>query len=105
LKEKIKNEDSLEIKKLITTSQELKSLSDCDIIIEAATENTDIKLKIFKDLSLITSENTILASNTSSISITKIASVVKKPENVIGLHFMNPVTLNISTKGTSYEVS
>lgn len=58
---------------------------------EAATENTDLKLKIFKELDEVCDEKTILASNTSSISITKIASVTKRPEKVIGMHFMNPV--------------
>jgi 3-hydroxybutyryl-CoA dehydrogenase len=61
------------------------------LVIEAATENSDIKLGLFKQLSEICGEDTILASNTSSISITKIASVTTRPENVIGMHFMNPV--------------
>lgn len=64
---------------------------NADLVIEAATENQDIKLKLFKQLSEICDENVILASNTSSISITKIASVTKNPGNVIGMHFMNPV--------------
>nr|WP_317132424.1 3-hydroxyacyl-CoA dehydrogenase NAD-binding domain-containing protein [Mucilaginibacter gossypii] len=59
------------------------------LVIEAATENQEIKLKLFKQLSEICNENVILASNTSSISITKIASVTKHPGNVIGMHFMN----------------
>ena len=62
-----------------------------DLIIEAATENEDVKLKIFKELDELAPQNCILASNTSSISITKIASVTKRPEKVIGMHFMNPV--------------
>ncbi|SDF77150.1 3-hydroxybutyryl-CoA dehydrogenase [Mucilaginibacter sp. P25] len=61
------------------------------LVIEAATENQEIKLKLFKQLSEICNENVILASNTSSISITKIASVTRHPGNVIGMHFMNPV--------------
>lgn len=64
---------------------------NADLVIEAATENQEIKLKLFKQLSEICDENVILASNTSSISITKIASVTKNPGNVIGMHFMNPV--------------
>lgn len=64
---------------------------NADLVIEAATENQEIKLKLFKQLSEICSEDVILASNTSSISITKIASATKKPGNVIGMHFMNPV--------------
>ncbi len=65
--------------------------ADADLAIEAATENQDIKLNLFKQLSGICKEGVILASNTSSISITKIASVTKNPANVIGMHFMNPV--------------
>jgi 3-hydroxybutyryl-CoA dehydrogenase len=66
-------------------------VQDVDLVVEAATENIELKLKIFRDLSAITSNETILATNTSSISITKIASVTKHPEKVIGMHFMNPV--------------
>lgn len=64
---------------------------NADLVIEAATENQEIKLKLFKQLSEICGDQVILASNTSSISITKIASVTKHPGNVIGMHFMNPV--------------
>lgn len=64
---------------------------NADLVVEAATENPDIKLKLFKQLSEYCTEGAILASNTSSISITKIASVTKNPGNVIGMHFMNPV--------------
>ena len=62
-----------------------------DLVVEAATENVDLKLKIFKDLDTICNENAVLASNTSSISITKIGAATKRPERVIGMHFMNPV--------------
>ncbi|MFN5629536.1 MAG: 3-hydroxyacyl-CoA dehydrogenase family protein [Bacteroidota bacterium] len=76
----------------ISTSSDLKSaVSDADLVVEAATENLDIKLKIFKELDELCPEKTILASNTSSIPITKIGSVTKRPEKVIGMHFMNPV--------------
>ena len=68
-----------------------EGLIDVDLVVEAATENAELKLKIFKDLDENTKPGTILASNTSSISITKIASVTKSPSNVIGMHFMNPV--------------
>ncbi|MDB5116415.1 MAG: 3-hydroxybutyryl-CoA dehydrogenase, partial [Mucilaginibacter sp.] len=64
-----------------------------DLVVEAATENKDIKLNLFRQLSEICPEHTILATNTSSISITQIASVTKHPGNVIGMHFMNPVPL------------
>ena len=64
-----------------------------DLVVEAATENVDLKLKIFKDLSDLTEDHVILASNTSSISITKIAAVTNRPDKVIGMHFMNPVPI------------
>ena len=62
-----------------------------DLVVEAATENTDLKLKIFKDMDAAAPKKAILATNTSSISITKIAAVTSRPEKVIGMHFMNPV--------------
>ena len=64
---------------------------NADLIVEAATENIDLKLKIFRQMDELAPENCILATNTSSISITKIASVTNRPEQVIGMHFMNPV--------------
>jgi 3-hydroxybutyryl-CoA dehydrogenase len=66
-------------------------VENCDLAIEAATENVDLKLKIFKELDAHTSDSCILATNTSSISITQLAAVTSKPQNVIGMHFMNPV--------------
>ncbi|SFI69621.1 3-hydroxybutyryl-CoA dehydrogenase [Kaistella treverensis] len=66
---------------------------DADLIVEAATENLDLKLKIFKQMDELAPQNCILATNTSSISITKIASVTSRPEKVIGMHFMNPVPI------------
>ncbi|MGB3180320.1 MAG: 3-hydroxybutyryl-CoA dehydrogenase [Cyclobacteriaceae bacterium] len=76
----------------ITTYTDMKSgLGDTDLVVEAATENIDLKLNIFRQLDELCPENTILASNTSSISITKIAAVTNRPEKVIGMHFMNPV--------------
>jgi 3-hydroxybutyryl-CoA dehydrogenase len=68
-----------------------EGVKDADLVIEAATENIDLKLKIFREIDESTKPETILASNTSSISITKIASVTKSPSKVIGMHFMNPV--------------
>ena len=68
-----------------------QGVSQCDLVIEAATENESIKLKIFKELDELSPAGCLLASNTSSISITKIASVTHRPEKVIGMHFMNPV--------------
>ncbi|HSB93062.1 MAG TPA: 3-hydroxyacyl-CoA dehydrogenase NAD-binding domain-containing protein, partial [Flavitalea sp.] len=76
----------------IGTSTELADgLAGSDLVVEAATENVDLKLKIFKQLDALAAPETIFASNTSSISITKIAAVTKRPEKVIGMHFMNPV--------------
>ncbi|MBB6610093.1 3-hydroxybutyryl-CoA dehydrogenase [Pontibacter sp. Tf4] len=72
-----------------TSMQE--GVQDVDLVVEAATENVDLKLKIFRDLDSFTKPEAILASNTSSISITKIASVTTRPDKVIGMHFMNPV--------------
>ncbi len=68
-----------------------KGVENSFLVVEAATENTDLKLKIFRELDEMTPAETILASNTSSISITRIASVTKRPGKVIGMHFMNPV--------------
>jgi len=70
---------------------ELNHLSDCDLIIEAASENKEIKFKIFKDIDSIAKEGAILATNTSSISITEIAAQTTRPDKVCGMHFMNPV--------------
>ena len=70
-----------------------KGVYDADLVVEAASENVDIKLEIFRKLNKFCPEHTILASNTSSISITKIASVTNRPNKVIGMHFMNPVPI------------
>ncbi len=76
----------------ITTFTQLEEgVKDADLVIEAATENVDIKLELFRQLESFTKPSCILASNTSSISITKIASVTQRPDKVIGMHFMNPV--------------
>jgi 3-hydroxybutyryl-CoA dehydrogenase len=66
-------------------------LADCDFVIEAATEKLEIKMEIFRDLDRLTRPQIILASNTSSISITKLAALTRRPEKVIGMHFFNPV--------------
>lgn len=75
----------------ITKSLDLQDASDVDIVIEAAVENMDIKKSIFAKLDEIAPQHTILASNTSSLPITEIAAATKRPEQVIGMHFMNPV--------------
>ncbi|WP_420322799.1 3-hydroxyacyl-CoA dehydrogenase family protein [Flagellimonas sp.] len=78
----------------ITTFTDLKNgVQNADLVVEAATENLKIKLQIFKDLDEICAANTILASNTSSISITQIAAATQRPYKVIGMHFMNPVPI------------
>ncbi|AZZ36955.1 3-hydroxybutyryl-CoA dehydrogenase [Bdellovibrio sp. qaytius] len=71
----------------------LSDLKDCDFVVEAATESIDLKLKIFKDLDQTVKAGSILATNTSSISITKIAACTSRPDKVVGMHFMNPVPL------------
>ena len=71
----------------------MDTMKDADFVIEAATENPELKFKIFKDMDEAAREDVILASNTSSISITKIAANTKRPDKVIGMHFMNPVPL------------
>ena len=99
-----KNLDRMVVKERISADDKAKTLENIDtftsmeegvksanLVVEAATENIDLKLKIFRDLDSFTSNECILATNTSSISITKIASVTSKPANVIGMHFMNPV--------------
>lgn len=77
----------------IRTVKEIAALKDCDVAIEAASENIDIKLKIFKELDQHLKKSAILCSNTSSISITKIAAATQRPQQVAGMHFMNPVPL------------
>lgn len=78
----------------ITTYYQLEAgVKSADLVVEAATENVDLKLSIFRDLDKYCPENTILATNTSSISITQIAAVTKRPSQVIGMHFMNPVPI------------
>ena len=79
------------LKNLTTFSSISEAVKNAFLVIEAATENADIKLKIFEQIDAHAPAGAILASNTSSISITKIAAVTKRPENVIGMHFMNPV--------------
>lgn len=72
---------------------DMNSMKDADFVIEAATENPELKFKIFKEMDSAARQDVILASNTSSISITKIAAATKRPDRVIGMHFMNPVPL------------
>jgi 3-hydroxybutyryl-CoA dehydrogenase len=76
---------------LVTTGSEYTDLSDCDLVIEAATENEEVKRKIFSALCKALPAKTMVASNTSSISITRLASATDRPDRFIGIHFMNPV--------------
>ena len=92
-KETITEDNKNAALKRITTTTKLEDLKDCSLIVEAATENFEIKKQIFQKLDEITKSETILSSNTSSISITKIAAVTKRPDKVIGMHFFNPVPL------------
>jgi len=90
---KLSTEHKAEAISRISTTVKLDALSQADFIIEAVVENIDAKLKIFKELDAVAAPDVILASNTSSISITKIASATKRPGNIIGMHFMNPVPM------------
>ena len=92
-KEKITEEDLKGILGKIEGSTSLEDMIRADFVVEAATENEALKLNIFEDLDKFCKEEVILSSNTSSISITKIGAVTKRPEKVIGMHFMNPVPM------------
>lgn len=92
-KEKITRDQKEQTLSNIKTSTDILDLENSQLIIEAATENVSLKLDLFKKIDDIAPPETILATNTSSISITKIAAVTKRPEKVIGMHFMNPVPI------------
>ncbi len=92
-KEKISEQDQKDILGRIEGSTSLEDMTKADFVVEAATENEALKLQIFMDLDTYCREDVILPSNTSSISITKIAGATKRPEKVIGMHFMNPVPM------------
>jgi len=77
----------------VATAGTLDGVAEADLVIEAATENPELKLKIFADIDARANAAAILASNTSSISLTKIAAATRRPDKVIGMHFMNPVPL------------
>lgn len=77
----------------IRTGGDTSALKDCDLVIEAATENLDLKLKIFRQIDSVAKPEAVIASNTSSISITRLAAATKRAERVIGMHFFNPVPL------------
>lgn len=90
-KGRMTEDEKAQVLSRITKSLDLNDASDVDLVIEAAVENMEIKQKIFKQLDEITPKHAILASNTSSLPITEIAASTKRPEQVIGMHFMNPV--------------
>lgn len=110
-KETMTEEEKGNVLSRIKTTTSLDELAGCSLIVEAATENFDIKKQIFQKIDEIALPETILSSNTSSISITKIAAVTKRPEKVIGMHFFNPVPLmklvevirGIATSDATYE--
>ena len=110
-KERITSEDKIQTLKNISISTDLKQgVENSDLVVEAATENIDLKLKIFKQLDDICENHTILATNTSSISITQIANETNRADKVIGMHFMNPVPIMklvevIKGKETSDDVT
>ena len=90
-KERITNEEKENVRSNLIRATSLKDAATCDVVIEAVIENIDVKTKIFSELATITPNHTILATNTSSLSITEIAAATNRPEQVIGMHFMNPV--------------
>ena len=92
-KARITEADKAETLGRITTTSAAEALADADLVIEAVTENLEVKCRIFRELSATCHADTILASNTSSISLTRLAASVEHPERVIGMHFMNPVPM------------
>lgn len=92
-KEKITQDQADEFRGKIKTTTSLKDYSDCDIVIEAITENTEAKQKLFSELTTIVKEDAIIATNTSSISVTLLGASVTNPSRFIGMHFFNPVPL------------
>ncbi len=110
-KERLDTESKQSIIKRIRTTTEFAAFSNASFVIEAVTEDLAVKTDVFKSLDQITPPHAILASNTSSISITKLAAVTKRPDKVIGMHFMNPVPVmklievirGIQTSDKTYE--
>jgi 3-hydroxybutyryl-CoA dehydrogenase len=90
LKEKIKEEDKIQILSRLEKTVDLEKAKDCDLVIEAIVENIQIKKQLFKELDSICKKETILATNTSSLSITDLSISTNRPEKVIGMHFFNP---------------
>ncbi|QFU84887.1 3-hydroxyacyl-CoA dehydrogenase family protein [Natronorubrum aibiense] len=89
--ETLTEDEAAAVRDRITGTTELEDLADCDLVVEAALEDLDIKRDIFGDLDEIAADDAVLATNTSTLSITSIAAATERPESVVGLHFMNPV--------------
>lgn len=98
-KEKMTDSEKSELLGRIKTTVDYADFKNCDVLIEAASEKLELKIDIFKKLDEVAPEHALLCTNTSSISITKIASVTKRPEKVAGMHFMNPVPLMVLVEG------
>jgi 3-hydroxybutyryl-CoA dehydrogenase len=90
-KGKLDESEADAVRDRITGSTDLADLADCDLVVEAAVEDMDIKQDVFTDLDEVTDDDAVLATNTSTLSITTIASATERPERVVGIHFMNPV--------------
>ena len=112
-RKRITEEDKEAALKRLSTAETYDGLADCDLVIEAAIEKEDIKRKIFSELCPVLKPETIIASNTSSISITRLAAATDRPEKFIGIHFMNPVPVmelvelirGIATADATFESS
>lgn len=98
-KEKMTAGQKTELLSRIKISTDMSSLANCDVVIEAATENLNLKLEVFRQLDQKVKKEALLCTNTSSISITKIAGATARPEKVVGMHFMNPVPLMTLVEG------
>lgn len=98
-KEKMTADQKTQLLSKIKISTDMSSLANCDVVIEAATENLNLKLEIFRQLDQKVKKEALLCTNTSSISITKIAGATARPEKVVGMHFMNPVPLMTLVEG------
>lgn len=110
-KERLKEEEKRTIINRIQTATEMSALTECDLVVEAVTEDVNVKTGVFRQLDELTRPEAILASNTSSISITKLGAATRRPDKVIGMHFMNPVPVmklveiirGIATSDETYE--
>ncbi len=98
-KEKMTEDQKSKLLGHVQTSTDMKAFADCDFIVEAATENVDLKIKIFQQLDEVAPPEALLCTNTSSISITKIAGATSRPQKVAGMHFMNPVPIMTLVEG------